>query len=240
MAFGSDSRSNPENAPRASDATRDAILTPARYRAAWRYYGVPFRSNGLFPLHDRLLTELAADPNLRAFQKNVLSYHETNADVSLAFEVAESWAHERRRVPSRAGPAVLLSRNARDETGWFPPKPPTGPSLTAAFRLGDGAAIGRCAFTNAHGGSIETVLDEATAELVKCARAPNCATTELRAKILKPVALHKTYPRGLLDRLGDGFRARTEAKITDPEDGTTYATCERRSRTLSAIERSRR
>ena len=152
VAFGSDSRSNPENAPRASDATRDAILTPARYRAAAFAHGVPFRSNGLFPLHDRLLTELAADPNLRAFQKNVLSYHETNADVSLAFEVAESWAHG--DDACRAGldlRCFYRETPAMKQAGS--PKPPTGPLLTAAFRLGDGAAIGRCAFTNAHGGS---------------------------------------------------------------------------------------
>ena len=239
VAFGSDSRSNPENAPRASDATRDAILTPARYRAAAFAHGVPFRSNGLFPLHDRLLTELAADPNLRAFQKNVLSYHETNADVSLAFEVAESWAHG--DDACRAGldlRCFYRKTPAMKQAGS--PKPPTGPSLTAAFRLGDGAAISRCAFTNAHGGSIETVLDEATAELVKCARAPNCATTELRAKILKPVALHKTYRVDCWIASATEFRARTEAKITDPEDGTTYATCEATLADLSAIEKSRR
>jgi hypothetical protein len=36
------------------------------------------------------------------------------------------------------------------------------------------------------------------------------------------------------------FRLRTEGKITDPEDGTTYATCEATLADLSAIEKSRR
>jgi acyl-coenzyme A thioesterase PaaI-like protein len=211
-------------------------LTSARYRAAAFAHGVPFRANGLFPLGDRLLTELAADPNLRAFQKNVLSYHETpespDADAVVSYRVAESWAHG--DGAARAGLDLrCFYRETSDQNK-------TGPSLTAAFRLGDGAAIGKFAFTNAHGGSIETVLDETTAELVKCFRAPNCATTELRAKILKPVALHKTYRVDCWIASATQFRLRTEGKITDPEDGTTYATCEATLADLSAIEKSRR
>lgn len=235
VAFGSE-RTKPENAPRVSDATRDATLTSARYRAAAFAHGVPFRANGLFPLGDRLLTELAADPNLRAFQKNVLSYHETpespDADAVVSYRVAESWAHG--DGAARAGLDLrCFYRETSDQNK-------TGPSLTAAFRLGDGAAIGKFAFTNAHGGSIETVLDETTAELVKCFRAPNCATTELRAKIMKPVALHKTYRVDCWIASATEFRLRTEGKITDPEDGTTYATCEATLADLSAIEKSRR
>ena len=235
VAFGSE-RTKPENAPRVSDATRDATLTSARYRAAAFAHGVPFRANGLFPLGDRLLTELAADPNLRAFQKNVLSYHDTpespDADAVASYRVAESWAHG--DGAARAGLDLrCFYRETSDQNK-------TGPSLTAAFRLGDGAAIGKFAFTNAHGGSIETVLDETTAELVKCFRAPNCATTELRAKILKPVALHKTYRVDCWIASATQFRLRTEGKITDPEDGTTYATCEATLADLSAIEKSRR
>jgi acyl-coenzyme A thioesterase PaaI-like protein len=211
-------------------------LTSARYRAAAFAHGVPFRANGLFPLGDRLLTALAADLNLRAFQKNVLSYHETpespDADAVVSYRVAESWAHG--DGAARAGLDLrCFYRETSDQNK-------TGPSLTAAFRLGDGAAIGKFAFTNAHGGSIETVLDETTAELVKCFRAPNCATTELRAKILKPVALHKTYRVDCWIASATQFRLRTEGKITDPEDGTTYATCEATLADLSAIEKSRR
>ena len=112
--------------------------------------------------------------------------------------------------------------------------------MTAALRLGAGAGVGRGAFPTAHGGASETVLDETTAELVKCARAPNCATTERRAKILKPGALHTTYRVDCWIASATEFRARTEAKITDPEDGTTYATCEATLADLSAIEKSRR
>ena len=235
VAFGSE-RTKPENAPRVSDATRDATLTSARYRAAAFAHGVPFRANGLFPLGDRLLTELAAEPNLRAFQKNVLSYHETpespDADAVVSYRVAESWAH--------GDGACVAGLDLRCFYREIPSQNTTGPSLTAAFRLGDGAAIGKFAFTNAHGGSIETVLDETTAELVKCFRAPNCATTELRAKILKPVALHKTYRVDCWIASATQFRLRTEGKITDPEDGTTYATCEATLADLSAIEKSRR
>lgn len=39
-------------------------------------------------------------------------------------------------------------------------------AIRGAVRFGDGAAIGDGFWTSAHGGAIETVLDEATAELV--------------------------------------------------------------------------
>jgi len=57
---------------------------------------------------------------------------------------------------------------------------------------------------------------------------------------LKPVALHKTYRVDCWIASATQFRLRTEGKITDPEDGTTYATCEATLADLSAIEKSRR
>ena len=51
-----------------------------------------------------------------------------------------------------------------------PQEPGAGEELGAlrgAVRFGDGAAIGNGFFTTAHGGAIETALDEATAELVR-------------------------------------------------------------------------
>ena len=113
-------------------------------------------------------------------------------------------------------------------------------SLTAAFRLGTGAAIGQMAFTSAHGGSIETVLDETTAELVKCSRAPNCATTELAVKILKPVALHRTFRADCWIASVTDFRARVKATITDPTNGTVYATCDATLADVGAIEKLKR
>ena len=239
MAFGSDPRTSPENAPQMADATRDAVFTPARYRAAAFAHGIPFRRNGLFPRHDSLLTALAADPNLRAFQKNVLSYRAvTNGEAEPTYEVAQSWAHGDDACRAGLDLRCFYRETPLDSNGGA--SKPTGPTLTAAFRLGDGAAIGVRAFTNAHGGSVETVLDETTAELVKCAAAPNCATTELRAKILKPVALHKTDREDCGIASATAFRARTETTITDPADGTTHATCEATLADLSAIERARR
>lgn len=42
-------------------------------------------------------------------------------------------------------------------------------TIRGAVRFGDGAAIGDGYYMSAHGGSIETALDEATAELVRTA-----------------------------------------------------------------------
>ena len=63
-------------------------------------------------------------------------------------------------------------------------------TIRGAVRLGDRAAIGNGFHTSAHGGCIETVLDEATAELVKCELVMFMATSEITIKIKKPVPLH--------------------------------------------------
>jgi len=94
--------------------------------------------------------------------------------------MAESWA----TGDLAAANGVDLRYFYRDATGAEEGAAATGAAgaagapgeLVAAFRLGDRAAIGYHAHTYAHGGSIETVLDETTAEIVKAAIEPACAT----------------------------------------------------------------
>jgi acyl-coenzyme A thioesterase PaaI-like protein len=105
------------------------------------------------------------------------------------------------------------------------------PELVGVARVGDAGAIGVHTYNLAHGGCIETILDETTAELVKCWRAPCCVTVELNAKIKKPVPLHHTVKieAQIKEVQSNGLRIWTTAKLTDPsaprgED--VLATCE--------------
>ena len=52
-------------------------------------------------------------------------------------------------------------------------------TLAAAVRLGEGASIGAGSWTSAHGGAVESVLDEATAELAKMEWATMVSTIEV-------------------------------------------------------------
>ena len=230
IAFGCD-RCHPENAPQVNGKTSDLFLTPTNYRAAAFKHGIPFRKNGLFPIKDALLTALAKDKTTTPFCKNVVAF-ESSGDINqMRFEVAESWANG--DGAAMAGLDLRCFYRGKTSTNQFG-------TLIAAFRLGSGAAIGKEMYTSAHGGSVETVLDETTAELVKCARAPNCATTELTAKILKPVSLHKTFKVECEIVSVTDFRARTKATITDPETGAVYATCDATLADIGAILRTKR
>ena len=51
-------------------------------------------------------------------------------------------------------------------------------------------------------GSVETCLDEATAELVKITKAAVAATSEIRFKIVKPIPLHRSLRVSPRRRLG--------------------------------------
>ena len=53
-------------------------------------------------------------------------------------------------------------------------------TLSGAVRLGERASIGFGTWTSAHGGAVESVLDEATAELTKMEWATMVSTIEAR------------------------------------------------------------
>ena len=86
---------------------------------------------------------------------------------------ASSLRHAMPTAPLRRRPACPLP----NPTCTPPQEPGAGEELGAlrgAVRFGDGAAIGNGFFTTAHGGAIETALDEATAELVRRLFPPAC------------------------------------------------------------------
>lgn len=62
-------------------------------------------------------------------------------------------------------------------------------TIQGAVRFGDGACVGTGYYMSAHGGSIETALDEATAELAKCEYVPMVTTRQATFQITKPVGV---------------------------------------------------
>ena len=67
------------------------------------------------------------------------------------------------------------------------------PTLLGAVRFAEPAAVGSAFFTSAHGGAIQTALDEATAELAKAYICPVAVTTAANTVIKKPAELHCSY-----------------------------------------------
>ena len=88
-----------------------------------------------------------------------------------------------------------------------------------------------------HRSQIETVLDETTAELVKCAVTPDVATVEFTAKLKRAVRLHETYRVDCEVTRATSVRVWTRAEISDPKDGNVYATCEACLADLGAVAR---
>ncbi len=83
------------------------------------------------------------------------------------------------------------------------------------------------------------MLDETTAELMKCAITADCATKELTAKISQPVRLHLTYRVECEIARHSSVQSWVTAAIFDPRDETVVASCEARMANLSAFTRMR-
>lgn len=136
-------RADPRNAPPLDDTARARLITAESYRDAAFKHGIPFRPNGLFPIGDSLLTELAADSTLVPFQKNVVDVDDAGG---ARFALAGSWAN-----------GDLAAANGLDLRCFYRSESDARVKhgqLVAAFRLGDRAGIGHRMWTTAHGGSV--------------------------------------------------------------------------------------
>lgn len=205
------------------DAKERAMLNKhedaaADYRRHVFKTGIPFRKHGLFPMRDALLMELSRDNSLRAFQKA------TPGLGRGVFVTCESWAVGDDAAKRGLDLRYFYRERARTGSSEYP-------ELVGVARVGDTGAIGVHTYNLAHGGCIETILDEATAELVKCWRAPCCVTIEMNVKIKKPLPLHHTVKIQvqIKEVQSHGLRIWTTARLTDPsaplgED--VLATCE--------------
>lgn len=83
-----------------------------------------------------------------------------------------------------------------------------------------------CFEVSAHGGAVESLLDEATAEVAKMAWAPTLATLEANFRIKKAVPLNTTLRISCEIARTAGVRCWVSGSITDVDGKLVYATCE--------------
>lgn len=143
------------NVQKPPPAVRDHQLaaTSEGYRRQAQLDGIPGRPAGLFPPGDALLAALARLPGSWPFEKHL-------PGLGSSYQLLPGGGWVTGDSACAAGLDLRLF--------YQPPAPgEQWATLQGAVRLGDGAAIGTGFFMGAHGGAIESVLDEATAELAK-------------------------------------------------------------------------
>ena len=173
------------------------------YRKVAFAAGIPFRPHGLFPANDAILAELSADATCTPFQKHLRGPSGPN-DLVLS-----SWAVGDGAAAHGLDLRYFYRRRAAGEK-WA--------TLVGAVRLGDRASIGSGHWTASHGGAVETVLDESTAELAKSELFPTATTSEATFKMKKPAPLHQTLRIKCWVESVQGLKAVVCGKILNNND----------------------
>lgn len=173
--------------------------------------GIPDRPHGHFPPGDPVLAHIAGVAGMKPFQKLLVG---ASGELEL---VHGSWA-----VGDNA------AKNGIDLRYFFDTstaKAEKGNRLMAAVRFSDDAAIAKGFWTSAHGGAVETVLDEATAEIAKIAKAATATTISATFQIKKPCPLNTSLliEASIVSVVSNGLRINTEASLKGL-DGSVYAT----------------
>jgi hypothetical protein len=201
-----------------------AALTAAHYRSVAFATGIPFLPHGLFEPDDAVLKRLASDTSLRPFGKLLVGRTGELELAAVSFPVGDDAAQHR-------GIDLRYFYDVKSPKG-------TGAKLTAAVVFGDRAAIGAGYFTSVHGGALETVFDESTAELVKANLAPLASTIEFSAAIKKPVPLHTTLllECSIESVTSGGLRINTVASLKD--GAVVLATCKAQLVDVGRLQRA--
>lgn len=164
-------------------------LTTANYQKLAVEAGIPHRPDGCFAEDDSKLAEYKQNPKLKPFQKHL------NVSRLSGWSLVDSYA-------TGNGAA----RNGCDlryfaDMSTIPADPKKvkdlkiKPTVKALFRYTSRACIGSHpahGFT-AHGGAFQTVMDEATAEVMKFFVQPNSSTRKIDHQIMKPIYPYTTY-----------------------------------------------
>lgn len=105
-------------------------------------------------------------------------------------------------------------------------------------RFSDNAAIASGFWTSAHGGAVETVLDECTAEICKISQAATGTTISATFSIKKPCPLNASLlvEASVESVVSNGLRINTEATLKNL-DGTVYATAKAQLVDMAKIAR---
>jgi hypothetical protein len=130
------------------------VGTAQGYRHASLANGIAARPDGLFDEDDPVLLALVADQGASPFEK-----HLPGADSPYEALPQGGWITGNQAC--QRGVDLRLFYKGAEPGGQQYGR------VVACVRFGEGASIGNGFFLTAHGGAIETVLDEATAELGK-------------------------------------------------------------------------
>lgn len=153
--------------------------TPEGYRHHATTRGLAHRHHSLFSDDDALIAELEASAGLAAFEK-----HLPGPESPYQHLPEGGWVTGDAAVARGIDLRMYLNEQGGDDVAAY--------SLDGAVRLGSGACIGLGFPVSAHGGAVESILDEATAELAKCVFTPLLATVEANFRIKKAVPLDTT------------------------------------------------
>ncbi|CAL8465494.1 g5030 [Coccomyxa elongata] len=168
------------------------------------------KPHGLFPPRDPLLKELAEDPTAHPFEKHL-------AGESSPYELLKHGSWTSGDEAAQAGFDMRLfykEKGIGEQHG----------SILGAARLGDRASIGNGYWMSAHGGAVESLLDEATAELGKMEFSPMLSTIEADFKIKKSVPLHTTLRIECQIKEIKGMRCWVDGVVKDMS-GVLLASC---------------
>jgi len=202
--------SPPEPSMLPTDKFADMEAACQDYRERAFAAGIAFRPDGLFPRDDPLLTYLAAEPRNHPFDKHLMSPETGDQVVApISFPVGNDAAKNR---------GIDLRYFFQDPNPYDTAEPL--PQLVGAVRFGEKSAVGGSPFfSSAHGGAIETVLDECTAELAKCLMCPIAVTTSANFKIKKPGVLYKTYSiKCVVAKKATDYRWEIDGFLEDGDD----------------------
>jgi acyl-CoA hydrolase len=187
--------------------------------------GLELRQDGLFPHNDPVLTRLSHDPHMKPFEKHLLDEEEKMCSAR------KSWASGNCAAKHGLDLRCFIDeRFSREDT--------VGARLRAVVRFGNAASIGNG--LSAHGGAIETALDEATAELAKATQGVMCYTTSANFQLKQKVDLHTTYEVECeVTKVGPrGLRIFIEAAMKDHQ-GQPAALCSVQLANMAKVPRRR-
>lgn len=182
------------------------------YKEAAIRDGIAHKKAGLFPPEDRLLADLAANRALHPFEKHL-------SGTNSPYEVLKKggWATGNSAAENGLDLRLFYQRKQPGEKYG---------TVFGAARLGDRASIGDGFWMSAHGGAIETLLDESTAELAKMDFAPLIGTIEANFKLKKAVPLHTSLKIECKITKIAGMRCWVTGTLKLPDSDTVLATCE--------------
>ena len=169
------------------------------YRDAALSHGIPDRPHGLYPTDDPLIKELTKDKTMLPFEKHIMFWDTPNPigkpDVKrICLHADEGFTH---------GNSACIGRGLDFRYYWDS----IHLKVVAAVRYSRAAVGGWSSLastdsqdesppwanTLVHGGCVEAVLDELTAEVMKINISPEMVTSEMTVKLKKPSVPGQTY-----------------------------------------------